>query len=117
MFQETMQLVQETRPIKIHAFPFSARPGTEAFDMPDQVDRNIAKKRVKIISDAADKIRIEFMQAHIGAIVSVLVEENNIARTPHDIDVKIQGASIPKRTICNVKLTDINENGYIGVIS
>lgn len=116
-FQETMNLVYETRPIKIHAFPFSARPGTEAFDMPNKIDKNIAKERVKIISDAADKNKYEFMKSNIGKTVSVLVEENNIARTPHDIDVKIQGEKITSKTICDVKLIDFDNDNYIGIIS
>ncbi len=115
-FQETLSLVQETRPIKIHAFPFSARPGTEAFDMPNQVTKETAKKRVKVISDMADKIRYEFMRSNLGATVSVLVEENNIARTPHDINVKIQGNKIPSRTICNIELQNIKDGVYIGII-
>lgn len=116
LFCETMDLVRETRPIKIHAFPFSARPGTEAFDMPNQTDRAVSRNRVKIISDMANKIRAEFMAANIGRTVSVLVEENNIARTPHDIDVKISGTTITPRTICNVKLTNIVDDAYIGEI-
>lgn len=115
-FQETIDLVNTTKPIKIHAFPFSARPGTEAFDMQNKIDKAVAKKRVKIISDLADTFRTEFMRKNVGTTVSVLVEENNIARTPHDIDVNIRGLKVPARTICNVKLTDINEKEYIGII-
>ncbi len=114
LFAQTMQLVNETRPIKIHAFPFSPRPGTPAADMPAQVDRAISKKRVKIITDAADKNRADFMVARIGETVQVLVEENNMARTPDDIAVKIIGEKIPARTICNVKLTGIDGDAFIG---
>lgn len=114
-FQETLDLVNKTKPIKIHAFPFSARPDTEAFNMTNQIEHAIAKKRVKIISDLADKFRIDFMHSHIDDIVSVLVEENNIGRTPHDIPVKIQNDRIPSRTICKVKLTDIKDGNYIGL--
>ena len=115
LFDETIELAHETHPIRIHAFPFSARPGTVAFDMQNQVSRPIAKKRVHEISDIANDARAQFMAAHIGDVVSVLVEENNIARTPHDMDVKIDGAKIPARTICNVKLTSIMDDKYIGV--
>lgn len=115
-FEETMKLVNETKPIKIHAFPFSARPGTEAFDMPEQINHDVAKERVKQITATADKIRENFMRSNIGKTVSVLVEENNIARTPHDISVKIRGETISPRTICNVKLNDIQKEDYIGII-
>lgn len=117
LFQETTDLIRETRPIKIHAFPFSARPGTVAYDMPNQINRAIARSRVHIITRMADEIRAEFMSRQVGQYVPVLVEENNIARTPHDIDVKIVGKSIMARTICSVKLVDISDDKYIGELA
>ncbi len=116
LFAETMQLVDQTRPIKIHAFPFSPRPNTAAATMPAQVDRNVSKARVKTISDAAARQRDAHMHARIGTTTQVLVEENNIARDPHDIAVRISGEKIAARTICDVKLTGIDGDAFIGEI-
>lgn len=114
LFAETMNLVYETRPIKVHAFPFSPRPGTPAAEMPHQVARPISKQRVKTISDTADKFRTEFMNTQIGRTVQVLTEENNMARTPNDISVRIMGEKIAPKTICNIHLTGIEKNDFIG---
>ena len=116
LFCETLNLVRQTRPIKIHAFPFSPRPGTVAADMPNQINRNIAKARVHEITALADTIRTEFMNTHIGQYVPVLVEENNIARTPHDIPVKINGLRIAPKTICDTELTGILDDMFIANI-
>lgn len=116
LFQETLDLVRETKPIKIHAFPFSPRPGTPAADMPNQVNRAISKERVRIINDVANANRAEFMQEQIGKTVQVLMEENNIARCPHDIAVKIDGCAIAPRTICDVKLIDVADDYFIGIM-
>lgn len=116
LFQETLDLVHETKPIKIHAFPFSPRPGTPAADMPNQVNRAISKERVRIINDVANANRAEFMQEQIGKTVQVLMEENNIARCPHDIAVKIDGCAIAPRTICDVKLIDVVDDYFIGIM-
>lgn len=116
LFKETLDLVHETKPIKIHAFPFSPRPGTPAADMPNQVNRAISKERVRIINDAANANRAEFMRAQIGKTVQVLMEENNIARCPHDIAVKIDGCAIAPRTICDVKLIDVADDYFIGIM-
>lgn len=116
LFQETLDLVRETKPIKIHAFPFSPRPGTPASDMPNQVNRAVSKERVRIINDMANTNRTEFMRAQVGKTVQVLVEENNMARCPHDIAVKIDGNTIPSRTICDIKLTDIAEDYFVGKV-
>ena len=116
LFNETLDLVHETKPIKIHAFPFSPRPDTPAATMPHQVNRSISKDRVKIINDVANKNRADFMQAQIGKTLQVLVEENNVARCPHDIEVRIDGAPIPARTICNVYLEQVQGNYFIGKV-
>ena len=115
LFQETADLLREIKLINVHAFPFSPRPNTVAADMPNQISRDVSKKRVKIIYDIVAQNRREFMQNQIGKTVSVLVEENNTGRTPDDIDIKIIGNTIPNKTICNVKITDIENDMFVGL--
>ncbi|MDW3024734.1 MAG: MiaB/RimO family radical SAM methylthiotransferase [Alphaproteobacteria bacterium] len=114
LFKETMALANDVKPIKIHAFPFSPRPGTPAANMPEQVDRSVSKKRVKILTDLTNKNRAEFMRTRVGTVARVLVEENNVARCPHDIAVRIQGQTIPARTICNVALIGVDGDYFVG---
>ena len=56
------------------------------------------------------------MQKQIGKTVSVLVEENNIGRTPDDIDIKIIDKEIPNKTICGVKITGVDNEYFIGCL-
>ncbi len=114
LFNETLGLVRETHPIKIHAFPFSPRPDTVAATMPNQVNPCISRARVKQITDIADENHLTFMKKQIGKTVSVLVEANNIARDPHDIPLKITGDEIAPRTICDVQITGIDGDMFIG---
>ncbi len=114
LFNETVEMVRKMGLIHIHAFPFSPRPGTVAATMPNQIPRNISKERVKIITEIANGNRKEFMENQVGNVVSVLVEENNIGRTPDDIDIKIVGKKIPNKTICDVKITGIDNDKFIG---
>lgn len=116
LFNETLNLVMETKPIKIHAFPFSPRPGTPAADMPNQIDKSVSKQRVKAITDAATRNRKDFVKAHLGNIVSVLVENDNIGRTPNDISIKILSEPIQNRTICDCKIIGIDGENFIGNI-
>ncbi len=117
LFKETADLIREIKLINVHAFPYSPRPGTVAATMPNQVNRAVSKKRVKIIYDIVAQNRAEFMKTQIGKTVSVLVEDNNIGRTPDDIDIKITGAKIPNKTICNVKITGIENEMFVGEIA
>ena len=116
-YRNAVDLVRELKPIKIHAFPFSPRPDTVAATMKNQINRTVSKQRVKIINDAANENRANFMRAQVGKTVQVLVEENNIARCPHDIPVKISEQNIPARTICNVILTGVKNDIFIGKIA
>lgn len=104
LFEETCALIKELKPIHIHAFPFSPRPGTLAATMPDQVDRAESKRRVKLVNELAQQNRREFMKSQIGKTTSVLMEEKNIGRTPDDIPVKVSGAPIPSRTVRDLKI-------------
>jgi tRNA A37 methylthiotransferase MiaB len=84
--------------------------------MPNQVNRAISKERVRIINNLANQNRAEFMQAQIGKTVQVLVEENNIARCPHDIGVSVGGCPVAARTICDVELIGLDGDNFIGRI-
>lgn len=116
LFAETMELAHQTRPIKIHAFPFSPRPDTPAAKMSNQINRTISKRRVHEINAVADHARADFMRDQLGDVVQVLVEENNIARTPNDISVRLDGCDIAPRTICNVRLNDIRGDMFIATV-
>ena len=114
LFNETKDVIKKMNLIHVHAFPFSPRPGTVAATMSNQIKRNISKQRVKVISDIANENRRQFMRNQIGKTVSVLIEENNIGRTPDDIDIKINGVKIPEKTICDVKIIKIDGEMFVG---
>ena len=113
LFNETMKLIADTKPIRIHAFPFSPRPGTVAAEMPNRVHKSVAKQRVKDAANAATCNRKEFMGAYLGQKVSVLVEKNNYGRTTHDMPVVIMGDLIPNRTICDCKIVGIDGEKFV----
>lgn len=113
LFNQTADLVAELKPIRIHAFPYSARPGTEAATMPNQIDKSVSKSRVNQLISMANDNLTEFMKAKVDTISQVLVEENNVARTPNDIEVRIIGNPIPARTVCDVQLKDISDLHFI----
>lgn len=117
LFDETLALVRELKPIRIHAFPYSPRPGTVAATMPNQIPRGESKRRVRAITDAAAENMQNFMRNQIGNKTSVLVESDNIARTPHDIPVKIIGALIPPRTICDVVIRGMENEEFIADVT
>jgi threonylcarbamoyladenosine tRNA methylthiotransferase MtaB len=113
LFAETAALARELRPIKIHAFPFSPRPGTDAAAMSNQIAQPVSKRRVREISAIADENKREFMRACLGETHQVLMEENNIGRTPDDIMVRVAGKPIPARSIRELQMNDISDLHFV----
>ncbi|MEQ8353206.1 MAG: tRNA (N(6)-L-threonylcarbamoyladenosine(37)-C(2))-methylthiotransferase MtaB [Leptospiraceae bacterium] len=50
-FQETLDLLKDLDIVQVHCFPYSPREGTDALNLPDQVDRGVAKQRVRTLQD------------------------------------------------------------------
>lgn len=51
LFQETVDLIKEMKPVDYDTLPFSPRQGTLAFDMPNRIPLEIIEKREQIIYD------------------------------------------------------------------
>ena len=73
-FKNTLNLVREVKFGKIHCFPFSAKKGTLAYTYKD-IDKNIKKERLKILSNLGEKLATEYHSKFINRNLIVLVEE------------------------------------------
>jgi threonylcarbamoyladenosine tRNA methylthiotransferase MtaB len=75
-FERTMDVVRTVRFSKLHVFRYSERPDTAAAalhqqELPGDVKRDRSKRLIRLGND----IRSEFLDAHIGHQLEVLVEE------------------------------------------
>ena len=52
LFKETLDFVKELKPIDIDTIPFSPRIGTDAYDMPNQIDSKTISEREKELYEA-----------------------------------------------------------------
>lgn len=60
-FEETMEFFLKTQFLHLHIFPFSRRPGTEAADMPNQVSRDVIKRRVARLSEQQKRVKKDIL--------------------------------------------------------
>ena len=74
-FESTMEVVSRLRFSKLHVFRYSPRPGTAAADMPDAVPPAVKKERSKRLIALGNAIRNDFLNAHLGVPLEVLVED------------------------------------------
>jgi len=72
---QTLDLIEQAKFSNIHAFPFSARQGTKAFDMDGQLSSQIKKERANKIIEIAKRHRQNFFDKNIGQTQEVFVEE------------------------------------------
>ena len=84
---------------KLHVFPFSKRPGTEAYNYPDVIPEEIKKERVKIIQDLSSKYFLEYLAKWKDKRLNVILEiQKNgywIGLTENYLKVKVY--KLPKR--------------------
>jgi threonylcarbamoyladenosine tRNA methylthiotransferase MtaB len=73
-FQATCQVAREVGFSKIHKFPFSARRGTIAAQMPDQVPAEVKTDRVERLQSLEAELRDDYYNRLIGRRLRVLVE-------------------------------------------
>jgi threonylcarbamoyladenosine tRNA methylthiotransferase MtaB len=78
-FENTYRLIKKLPISYLHVFPFSARPGTKAADLPDKVDVRIIKKRCERMRILGNDKRKEFFRGFIGQVLPILVETNREA--------------------------------------
>ena len=94
-FRRSLDFVAATRFAKIHAFPYSPRPGTVAADLPDQVPPAVRRERMDRLLAAAAGAERDFVAAQVGRTLPVLWERKR-GRTwqgTSDNYVKVSSAS------------------------
>lgn len=72
-FAATLELVKSVYFDQSYSFIFSARPGTPAATLPDQIPLEIKKQRLKILQDQLNEQAQAISQKMIGTIQRVLV--------------------------------------------
>jgi threonylcarbamoyladenosine tRNA methylthiotransferase MtaB len=65
-FEATRRLIEDLPFTYLHVFTYSARPGTPAAAMPNQVPVHVARARNKALRDLATEKKRAFMQSLIG---------------------------------------------------
>ena len=107
-FAATCALVKKIQFGKVHIFPFSPRPNTQAAKMPDQVSDKIKTSRAEKLKTIADQATKEFARQFIGRGSAVLFEHKKSSAwwgyTPEYLRVKSKSAKNLKNKIVNIEI-------------
>lgn len=73
-FEQTSRMVERIGFSKVHIFRFSAREGTVAENLPDQVSSQVKKDRAGRLQRIADRLRVSYARSLLGKSAQVLIE-------------------------------------------
>jgi len=76
-FEQTYELCKELDFSWIHAFPYSPRPGTEAYAMQDRVSDTVSGQRLDRLLKLAEAGKAAYVSRWIGKEVSAVVETHH----------------------------------------
>jgi threonylcarbamoyladenosine tRNA methylthiotransferase MtaB len=74
-FEDSLAFFDSLPLTYFHVFPYSVRTGTPAAACPDQVPREVKKRRSKRMRELGAKKKRDFYRLFIGRRVAVLVEQ------------------------------------------
>lgn len=109
-FQETVELIKKCDFNMLHVFPFSAREGTGAYLMKNQVDPKVKKERAAALLELSKNLWEKFTDKFVGKEIEVLIERVDInsqiafGHTNNYIDVKIDGCKAKPGDKITIKL-------------
>lgn len=108
---ESMETIKKIGFTKVHVFPYSDRYNTVASKMPNKVDGNVKKERVKDLLMLSDELENSFNSKFYGRVLPVLIEEEKdsyfYGHTANFIRVKVSG-NYKNNEIYNIKLSEEN---------
>ena len=71
-FEATRRMIEELPFTYLHVFTYSARPGTPAASMTNQVPVRVARERNRILRELAAEKKLEFMRGFVGRGVDAI---------------------------------------------
>lgn len=119
-FEATLRLVERCRFEGLFVFAYSARPGTTALRLEDDVPEDEKLRRVNVLNSLQQRAQEARNQARVGRLERVLVEGRDEAkgrlfgRSEHFRLVHFQGAADLKGRLCDVRVTLAGANALLG---
>jgi threonylcarbamoyladenosine tRNA methylthiotransferase MtaB len=71
-FESTRRLIEDLPFTYLHVFTYSARPGTPAASMENQVPVHVARERNRVLRELAAEKKLKFMRSFIGKSVEAI---------------------------------------------
>ncbi|HLO19386.1 MAG TPA: tRNA (N6-isopentenyl adenosine(37)-C2)-methylthiotransferase MiaB [Sphingomicrobium sp.] len=120
-FEATLQIVDAVRYASAYSFKYSARPGTPAATMEDQIPREIMDDRLQRLQARINAHRLAFNRSKVGVETQVLIERSGrldgqmIGRSPWLQSVHVEHDGQPG-DVLDVTLVAAGPNSMTGAM-
>ena len=120
-FEQTMKLIADVNFDMSYSFIFSARPGTPAADMVDDVPEEEKKQRLYILQDRISQQAMAWSRRMLGTVQRILVEGTSrksimelSGRTENNRVVNFEGTPDMVGKFVDVEITEVRPNSLRG---
>jgi tRNA-2-methylthio-N6-dimethylallyladenosine synthase len=120
-FEATLQIVDQVGYASAYSFKYSARPGTPAAAMEDQIPREVMDERLARLQDRINAHSLAFNQSKVGTHTNILIERKGrrpgqmIGKSPWLQSVHVETDAKPG-DILDVTLFDAGPNSLAGAV-
>lgn len=122
-FEQTMKLIADVNFDMSYSFIFSARPGTPAADMVDDVPEEEKKQRLYILQDRITQQAMAWSRRMLGTVQRILVEGTSrksimelSGRTENNRVVNFEGSPDMVGKFVDVEITEVRTNSLRGKV-
>ncbi len=111
-FKESLEFVLRMNFLKVHVFPYSARPNTDAAALPKQVENKVKQRRARLMQDETDAVRSRWINRQLGSTATLLLEQGDgnchTGYTEQYVPVELSTTDYTRGDFVPVKLTSFN---------
>jgi tRNA-2-methylthio-N6-dimethylallyladenosine synthase len=122
-FDATLSLIEEVGYAGAFSFKYSARPGTPAADLTDQIADDVKAERLQRLQQAIERHQTDFNQRCCGQTFDVLFERIGrhpgqiVGRSPYLQPVQVLADAAMIGEIAPVTITDVGPNSLFGTLA
>jgi tRNA-2-methylthio-N6-dimethylallyladenosine synthase len=115
-FADTMALVREVGFVNTYSFKYSARPGTPAAAMPNQVPEPVKEARLAELQALLWEQTRQFNEASVGRVMKVLLDRPGrrpgqlVGRSPYMQAVHVDNAGSLLHQVAEVRVLEVHPN-------
>jgi threonylcarbamoyladenosine tRNA methylthiotransferase MtaB len=120
-FEQARGLIKSLPLSYLHVFPFSARPGTPAAEMPGQIKPDVLKERSRKMRQLGTELRMAFYNRFRNRTLKVLVETSRDSSsgllkglTANYLPVHLEADDTCQNTLVDVTVTEVCETHLSG---